>query len=253
MKIRLHMALLFGLSSTLSSCALSTPFKATHKAPHTTVKILPLGDSITGASTQKLSYRYPLWKQLIDAGKHVEFIGSQSQKGNGYRTWASYKGHTFPQRNEAHSGWRTDQVLNGLETGEVGLDHWIKDYSPDIALIHLGTNDIHQAQSPESTRDEVEQVISKLRQKNPQIKIALARIIPMSTNHNIPRFNQLIAQLAQKLNRPRSPVVSVDMFSGFNIQNNMQIDQIHPNASGEEIMAKRWFQILMRKEFLGKQ
>ena len=279
MKIRFYTTFLICLTFALSSCstyksrhsakhAVATKISTLHKPkesikaipkakPHNLIpktkpiKILPLGDSITCASTQKLSYRYPLWKQLVDAGKQVEFIGSQLQKGNGYRSWTPYKGKAFPKKNEAHSGWRTDQILNGLESGEVGLDHWIKSYTPDIALIHLGTNDLYQAQSPESTRDEIEQVIQKLRGKNPHIKIALARIIPMRSDPNVPRFNQLLAQLAQKLNRPYSPVISVDMYSGFNIQTNMQIDHIHPNASGEEILANRWFNVLMRKEFLG--
>ena len=79
------------------------------------VKILPLGDSISCASTQKLSYRYPLWKSLVDKGKPFAFVGSQLQKGNGGRHWQHYKGRHFPRANEGHSGWRADQILKGLD------------------------------------------------------------------------------------------------------------------------------------------
>lgn len=219
-------------------------------AENTKIKILPLGDSTTCASPYKLSYRYPLWKHFVDAGKNIEFIGSQIKKGNGSRSWDTYKGLHFPARNEGHSGWRADQILEGLPNGEKGLDHWIAGYRPDIALIHLGTNDVYQSQTPESTRDEIKQIIEKLRIRNPKIKILLAKIIPMRTHKAVPRLNQLLAQLAIKLNNKNSPVASVDMYSGFSIHTDMQKDKIHPNAKGEEKMAKRWFDALVRNRFI---
>jgi hypothetical protein len=219
-------------------------------AEQATIKILPLGDSITCASKYKESYRYPLWKHLVDAGKRVEFIGSQFQKGNGGRDWKLYKGQRFPARNEGHSGWRADQILKGLENGEAGMDQWIKGYVPNIALIHLGTNDVYQSQSAESTRDDIEQIISKLRARAPKIKIVLANIIPMRMNKGVPHLNRRLAQLVRKLNTVKSPVVSVDMYSGFSIHTDMQKDKIHPNAKGEEKMAKRWFDVLLKSRFI---
>jgi len=216
------------------------------------IKILPLGDSITCASKYKVSYRYPLWKHLVDADKKVEFVGSQFHKGNGGRVgWETYKNLPFTPANEGHSGWRADQILNGLENGkERGLNSWLSGYSPDIALIHLGTNDIYQKQSPESTRDEIEQIIIKLRENNSTIKVLLASVIPMRKDASIVHLNQLLSQLALKLNRPSSPVVSVDMYTGFSLETDMQKDKIHPNASGENKMAKRWFDALIRHKML---
>lgn len=218
------------------------------------IKILPLGDSITCASKYKESYRYPLWKHLVDAGKgkQIEFIGSQIKKGNNGRVWKPYKGLAFPEANEGHSGWRADQVLEGVSNAEKGLDTWIAGYRPDIALIHLGTNDVYQSQSPESTRDEIEQIILKLRNKNPKIKVLLAKIIPMRMDNGVPRLNRLLTQLVIKLNTTQSPVVSVDMYSGFSINTDMQKDKIHPNAKGEKKMAKRWFDALISHHFLSK-
>jgi hypothetical protein len=230
----------------------SLALHADQVVPSHPIKILPLGDSITCASKYKLSYRYPLWKHLIDAGKQVEFVGSQFHKGNGGRVgWETYKDLPFTPANEGHSGWRADQILNGLESGkEKGLASWLSSYRPDIALIHLGTNDMYQNQTPESTRDEIEQIVLKLREKNPNIKVVLASVIPMKTDVSIIRLNQLIAQLAQKMNRPNSVVVGVDMYTGFNLETDMQKDKIHPNANGEEKMAKRWFDVLMQHKML---
>lgn len=240
--------LLFIINATLllGSCSINNSVADT-------IKILPLGDSITCASKYKVSYRYPLWKHLVDAGKHIEFIGTQADKGNGGRVdWEKHKNVSFPPANECHSGWRADQILNGLENKkEAGLSTWLSAYRADVALIHLGTNDMYQKQTPESTRDEIEQIIIKLRGNNPAIKIVLAKVIPMRTDASIPRLNQLIAELAMTLDQPSSPVVSVDMYSGFNINTDMQKDKIHPNAIGEEKMAKRWFNALMSPKILG--
>ncbi len=228
--------------------ALSIPVSG--YADSKTIKILPLGDSITCASKYKESYRYPLWKRLIDAGKQVEFVGSQIKKGNNGRVWKPYKGHQFPEANEGHSGWRADQILDGVSRTSQGIDKWLKGYKPDIALIHLGTNDVYQSQNPELTRDEIKLIIGKLRDKNPQIKVLLARIIPMRLNKDVPILNKLLAQLAIELDTAQSPVKSVDMYSGFSIHTDMQKDKIHPNASGEKKMAKRWFDALMRYHFI---
>ena len=221
-----------------------------------TLKILPLGDSITCASKYKVSYRYPLWKRLVDAGVDFTFVGTQSVKGNAGRThWERYKHLAFPPANEGHSGWRADQVLHGLEKpkNEPGLSTWLKTYQPDVVLIHLGTNDMYQKQTPESTRDEIEQIIMKLRANNPAVKIILAKVIPMRSDASISRLNQLLAQLANRLDQPGSPVVSADMYSGFDINTDMQNDKIHPNARGEVKMAKRWFDALMSPRILGNK
>jgi len=212
---------------------------------------LPLGDSITCASKYKVSYRYPLWQNLVDAGKKVEFIGQSSTGNYGRTDWETYKGLAFTPANEGHGGWRADQILNGLENKkEKGLTNWLSGYRPDIALIHLGTNDMYQKQTPESTRDEIEQIINQLRVNNPNVKVLLAKVIPMQANANIGRLNQLLSQLALKLNQPVSPVMSVDMNTGFSLEADMQKDKIHPNANGEKKMAKRWFDALMQHQML---
>lgn len=228
-----------------SLCIQSCSFAETNSS---SIKILPLGDSITCASKYKVSYRYPLWKQLIDAGKPIKYIGSQTEKGNGGRKWNAYKNIPFPAANEGHSGWRADQILNGLENGEKGLNSWLANYKPDIALIHLGTNDLYQKQTPESTRDDIGNIIKKLRSKNPKIKIILAEIIPLRNNPAVIQLNKLLVKLAQQMSQANSPVISVDMYTDFNLQTDMQKDKIHPNAKGEIKMAQHWFDALMSKQ-----
>jgi len=63
-------------------------------------------------------------------------------------------GLNFDQDHEGHWGWRTDEILNGrLAAGS--LTEWLDYYTPDVVLIHLGTNDVYQNQSTTSTVEEV--------------------------------------------------------------------------------------------------
>src|SRR5918996_761850 len=48
---------------------------------NTTIKIMPLGDSITQSITPLNSYRYYLWHLLLNQEYHVDFVGSRNGVG----------------------------------------------------------------------------------------------------------------------------------------------------------------------------
>ncbi len=56
------------------------------------IQILPLGDSITQANSNYMSYRYHLWTELIDSEIDFDFVGSQSSNRDGHPTWPEYEG-----------------------------------------------------------------------------------------------------------------------------------------------------------------
>ncbi|MCU0549613.1 MAG: SGNH/GDSL hydrolase family protein [Leptolyngbya sp. Prado105] len=195
-------------------------------------RIMPLGDSITQADRYRNSYRRPLWLKLREAGYDVNFVGS---------TRSHYLGNPpnsdFDQDHEGHWGWQADEVL-------AQLDRWTEQAKLDIVLIHLGTNDILRGQSFDSTIAELRSVIQTLRKRNPNLKILLAQLIPSQNAEALTQqFNQQIFVLARSLNSKTSPVILVDQFSGFNVSQDTY-DGLHPNESGEQKMANRWFQAL---------
>lgn len=198
------------------------------------IRIMPLGDSITQSNKDHSSYRRPLWQKLRAAGYNVDFVGSQR---------AHYQGPApktdFDLDHEGHWGWRVDTVLTQLST-------WAKAARPDIVLVHLGTNDIAQQQDIKSTVDELAQVVKVLRQTNPRVKVVLAQIIPLWGKEQLCReLNAQILLLSQRLSTARSPVRVADQFTGFQPEPNKDtFDGAHPNASGEQKMADRWFTVL---------
>jgi len=212
------------------------------------VTIMPLGNSITQANNTHVSYRYPLWKKLIDDSLNFDYVGSLINNKNGNPVWPDYIGHVFDQNHEGHWGWRADQILNGNPSvpGEHFLTVWLQSYTPEIALIHLGSNDIIQYQTVESTILDLHEVITTIRNCNPQIIILLAQLIPTSlpVNTNINTLNAMIPGLALELADPGSPIYIVDQNTGFDAATDTY-DGIHPNEIGEEKMAQKWRDAIM--------
>lgn len=218
------------------------------------LKILPIGNSITQGDKDHFSYRYSLWKKLIDANVSFDFVGSLSTNKDGNPSFPSYKGKTFDTDHEGHYGWTIDELLNGNKTEPNAgkLSQWLQGYTPDIVLLHAGSNDALKGQSLESTVEELKELVRQIRQKNPGVTILMAKLIPAdpekvgpSQAENIQKLNDRIATLAPQLNSNLSNVVLVDQFTGFNPKPDEDTyDGLHPNTRGEEKMATKWFEAL---------
>ncbi len=208
------------------------------------VRIACIGDSVTQADSTHRSYRYNLWKKLIDAGAEFDFVGSMTTNFNGSPSWPNYSGQIFDRNHEGHWGKRADEIL-------ATLPGWLASYTPDVALIHLGTNDIIQGQTAPSTVQDISAIIDVLRTDNPKVVVLLAQVIPYlrqsphfaANSGNLPALNSGLAGLAATRNTVQSPVVIVDQYTGFS-PSTETYDSVHPNELGEEKMALKWMQFL---------
>jgi lysophospholipase L1-like esterase len=199
------------------------------------LKIGPFGDSITQSNNEHNSYRYPLWQKLIDANVPFSYVGSNTTNFSGNPVRANYKGIVFDSINEGHWGITTGGFVGNFPT-------WIAGYTPDLVLLHLGTNDINNY--PLSTSQaNLTYIINKTREKNPDVVFIIARLIPRS-GITPTAYNDMVAALAISLNRDRSPIILVDQATGFDT-NTDTFDGTHPNSFGEEKMARRWFEAIV--------
>ncbi|TAJ43578.1 hypothetical protein CUJ86_10640, partial [Methanofollis fontis] len=223
-------------------------------ADASTVSILPLGDSITQADQDHASYRYWLWHTLQDNGyTNVDFCGTMDLSWSG--TPNLYQ--DFDQDHEGHAGWRADHLINGRYDSNDRLATWLSGYTPDVVLLHIGTNDLNWEEivfgiSGEeviaNTIEDVEQIITILRSDNPDVTILVARIIPTTkspheewnVNPLAVTYNSQIAGMADAMTTDRSPVIVVDHYSGFDLTADTY-DFLHPDESGEKKMNTRWF------------
>ena len=196
--------------------------------------VLLLGDSITEGAwrANRVPYRLLLWKQLRKNNHAVDFVGS----------WRGFHGDFWPLGellwpwhdldHEGHWGWETGEVLNRLPG-------WLQGYPVDIALVHLGSNDIDRGQSVVSTIDELTGIIGLLRDKNNRVVILLAQIIPIR-GIDVTEYNNAITELAPALSNEHSPIVIVDQHSGYNLAVH-NYDKYHPNKMGAQRMAEIWY------------
>ena len=196
-----------------------------------TVKIMPLGDSITQSSTGLNSYRYYLWHLLIVNGYHVDFVGSLHGVGGGLPANTD-----FDMDHEGHAGWRADEILTHIQS-------WATAASPDMVLLHIGTNDLAQDQSVPSTVADIGGIIDTLRTVNPRIRILLAQLIPKAGVPAVAMLNAQLPALVADKDRTDSPIVLVDQYTGFDTST-MTYDGTHPNAIGDSRLADRWFERL---------
>jgi lysophospholipase L1-like esterase len=229
-----HLFLILPLVLLFSLSAAIRPAQAETLA---TLKVMPLGDSITSGTDAWASYRCLLYRDLVARGYNIDFIGSIHGQMRNEQPPPEGCRDNFDWDHEGHSGYRIDDILPLLPD-------WLNANRPDIVLLHLGTVDFLSGETGDSTLSGISQVIDQLRAANPRVKILLAQIIPArwgGTAYDavIAEYNARLPALAISKSQAYSPILVVDQFSDFNPASDTH-DGVHPNASGEQKIAARW-------------
>ena len=229
------------LVSTLSLFILVSTFLHAN-----TTRIMLLGDSITyddayrdhrnlrpnvtpRPSSQRHGYRNHLWYKLQDAKYDVKFVGS--------RIAGEDIVPAFDPHNEGYPGWTSAQLASITYSRLV-------DYSPDIILLHIGSNDWSESVSY------VDKILNEIQRYEDRyhhpIKVILARIINRRAQYGwISNFNRNLQNLANNRFAHGDDIVVVDMEhnAGINYSADFQ-DPTHPNDTGYQKMANLWFSTL---------
>ena len=217
-----------------------------------TMNILPLGNSLTNGSNMFNSYRRDLWQMLHKANYNFDFIGSWDKPNIG----GNVPNADFDMDHDGHSGWKASDLLNQPDWDKQrgNIRDWLLTYTPDIALLEFGTNEVFQCVTNRDAINNIDTVIQLLRDKNKSVKIFLAQIPPLGAawadkklcNNDIEyakaliEFNKAILQYGKAKSSTASPIIIVDQFTGVNTAVDMY-DDIHPNIIGEKKMAGKWF------------
>jgi len=194
-----------------------------------TIRIMPVGDSITEGGKSFANYRYPLLQKLNAAGFRATFVGS--------RTSDSPAG---PLAHEGYGGKNAEFLATVL--GRSFAAH-----PADIVLIHAGHNHFADEKPVDKIVAATESMIVTVRKANPDVIVLLAQVIPsgkLPKYSYIPELNKALAGLAARLSNDRQPVVLVDHATGFDPAKHTVADQVHPNERGAAHMADRWFEAL---------
>lgn len=203
------------------------------------LQIVLLGDSITASEPGRRSYRYYLWRRLVDEKLNFDFVGTQHLNDDGLGYWPRYKDLRFDPDHEGHAKWRIDHVVNGKDEGRGNLDSWLDSYTPDVAVVMLGTHDALQAKETEWAQREMRRVIEALRIDNDRVAILL--VCPPPAKHEnadyLRKLAAMYAELADSETTVNSPVRLVDLHSNFDAELNLAYDGVQPNDAGEREIA----------------
>jgi len=201
--------------------------------PGTAVRVMPLGDSITGSPG---CWRALLWQQLQQAGHtEVDFVGTLPAQGCGF---------TYDGENEGHGGYLATNIAN-----QNLLPAWLAATDPDVVMMHLGTNDVWSNLSPATILASFTTMVEQMRAANPAMKILVAQILPMNPSNcadcgqRVVAFNAAIPAWAAATSTAASPVTVVDQWTGFDTATDTG-DGVHPDDSGNQKIADRWYPAL---------
>jgi lysophospholipase L1-like esterase len=151
----------FRFNGTACTGAVTSPPTPPTTAPTTPptggtpVKIMALGDSITGSPG---CWRALLWQMLPAA--EVDFVGTLPPQGCGF---------PYDGENEGHGGYLATNVAN-----QNLLVDWLAATHPDVVMMHFGTNDVWSNLSPGTILAAFTTLVGQMRASNPHMKILVA-------------------------------------------------------------------------------
>lgn len=227
-------------------CALTL----TARAQVNTVKIMPMGDSVTArGSSPESSYRYWLWQDLQNAGFHnFVFIGNQNGVSDGTPANSDFDQH-YEGGGPGADAWTSADGVNAAPSAAQS--------APDFVILDLGSNDILDGIDPATTQANLQTIIEDFAAVNPNVVILLAQPTPFAVDPTATaqekklerRQQSRLTGIAAKVNKAERKagrrVVLVNQFAGYNVRTDTK-DGTHPNVRGEQKIARKYFTILKK-------
>ena len=204
-------------------------------------KIMPLGASrVQGLTPLFESYRFELWKDLIDGGWDFDYIGTETETGS----YPNYENLSFDPDHQGKMSWTSEKIFEELESilHETGY--------PDIVLFSSpGGNDILDGLPYENVIENINDIIDFFQDRNPDIVILIEQLAPGKTSFMTPELTLIfdkavldVETIAQEQTHENSLVIPVNMFEGF--ADRYLADDIHYNTEGAEFIAQRYYEVL---------
>lgn len=260
------------------ACALAVPGIG-HASNHA-LRVWPVGDSITLGSSWPQSvpggYRTDLDEILSRDGYTHQFVGTSTLNPSPSLSADGQTAH------DGHGGFRIDQVFRDL----TGLAHTRTDFgghwltgtrarhaiAPDVALIHLGTNDILQDWDTRRfpTRDQradltnagdrtifvadmtqrLFQLVARIHTLRPKCRLVIATAVPIASQPYAAvtsAYAASVRHLVLELETHHYPVTLVDAYAAFTVSEApgspvapglLTRDGVHPTVAGYFMLAR---------------
>lgn len=241
------------LQRLVLATAISAGLVATANAAST--QIMCLGDSITYGAGTEGGYRSRLYENLNSAAVRFTFVGSAMDNPSPALTDASQISH------EGHGGYTIQQIEDNLDanSGTPGNNggFWLTGtatraaISPDIILLHIGTNNL--VESPDTLSNRLNSLMGRIFEDRPNTALVVAGIVPFPDpkyDNVAVAYNALIPSLVDAYPQKGRKCYFVDMHSALIPGTDFSADQVHPNQSGYDKMGDVWFNALQTNRLI---
>ncbi|KZB52749.1 arylesterase [Thalassospira xiamenensis] len=137
-------------------------------------------------------------------------------------------GHNVKVVNSSVSGDTTAAGLSRLE--------WALVDDPDVVLLELGANDALRGVEPSQTRENLDAIIGKLRDRDVAVLLAGMMAPPNMGKEYGAEFNEIYPELAAEYQLAFYPFFLDGVAADSSLN---QDDGIHPNADGVKVIVER--------------
>ncbi len=177
--------------------------------------------------------------------KIVLFFGNSLTAGYGLEPTEAFPALIQNKIDSLHLSYKTINAGVSGETSAGGLGRidWILRQPIDVFVLELGGNDGLRGIPLAETRKNLQAIINKVKNKYPKTKIVLAgmQIPPNMGEDYTTAFKKIYPDLAMKNNLILIPFLLQGVGGDPKLN---QDDGIHPNATGEQIVAGNVWQVL---------
>ncbi|OKL42205.1 arylesterase [Pontibacter flavimaris] len=172
--------------------------------------------------------------------KNILIFGDSLTAGYGLPAASAYP--SLLQEQLRQEGYTDYKVLNGGLSGDTTaggvhrIDRWL--HQPiDIFILALGANDGLRGIPARETSQNLQEIIYKVRQKYPEVKIILSgmEIPDIVPGRYAAEFRKLFRELALQHNTHFIPFL-LEGVAGNRLLN--LPDGVHPNAQGQKLLAR---------------
>lgn len=233
------------------------------------IKIMPVGDSITAgehyghpALNERCGYRKELYQKLTNAGKNVDFVGTQSHgmRSPNDKDW-------YDWNNEAYPGWKIPDIARMLKIS-------LEINQPDILILHVGTNGGDWDQKPDQVMEMLDMIDQHSAANAQPLTVFLCKIINRFAEEDqtpTSEFNRAVETLLRARTNDRIDIILVDLEAGAGLDYTDQLpdpkgnppyeggdmlgkrypgvpyDKYHPNEKGHAKIAQKLFEAIVEK------
>jgi len=122
--------------------------------------------------------------------------------------------------------------------------------TPHVVLLHIGSVDMFNRQTVESTIEDIGAIVGAIREVQPETLILIANIIPWYSQNPYVEISQDIRAVGdgvvQFVGAARDPLMKlVDVRTGYD-ESMMMNDLIHPNEKGEAHIAQAFANVYLQ-------